>query len=351
MRQLTLAYRPEQFEDVVGQPHIKRTLTELASLHARHEPVPQAFVFSGPRGTGKTTTARILANELNGTPDPAALIELDAASHNGVDDVRELIRSSQLNSTTEHRTFVLDEAHALSTPAWNALLKTLEEPSPSTSWVLVTTEPSKIPDPVLSRCLVFAFQPLPADAISERLADICSREEIEADPQVLDLIAQRSQGALRDAVMALDQLRLSGEITPAAFSELYGSPDLAPAFLHACRNADFPRALDVIETYTSRAGDPSTLLEDCVRTLTEDLRDPALSPARTVAAIRALWELRRSIPQSGFGARPALSVCMAEVASALADIPDTTPEDASEAPGALSHDSVAALLRGDTLAA
>lgn len=340
MDQLTLAYRPESFEDLVGQPHVTRVLTEAVAAFHRGEPIPQAYVLAGTRGTGKTTTARILASDLNGEPSDSALVEQDAASHNGVDDIRNLIQLAQYQTPGKARTIVLDEAHSLSKPAWNALLKSLEEPPPGTFWVLVTTEVTKIPEPVLSRCLVFTFQPITAGDIRDRLAQIAESEGVHAEPEALDLISERARGGLRDAVMMLDQIRMDGEVTVASYQRIFGTPHLAPAFLDACASADFDRALDVVDSYVQRVGEPSELIDESITELTARLRTERGNPRRLVEAIRALWSIRHELRGSHVGIRPALSVALAEVATALADIPEdaervqrttpATPDDITE---------------------
>jgi DNA polymerase-3 subunit gamma/tau len=228
-------YRPQQFADVVGQHPIRTTLlNELRSGEPSH-----AYLFSGSRGVGKTTTARILARAVNcqqpvdGEPCNACehctmilagkaldIIEIDAASHTGVDHVREnIIENARVAPTRlPWKVFIIDEVHMLSTSAFNALLKTLEEPPRNTMFILATTELHKVPATIISRCEQFQFKRVSYDHLIERLADLAKREGVMVDREVLEAIARRSDGALRDAesvlgqVLALDDAHVTAEI-------------------------------------------------------------------------------------------------------------------------------------------
>ncbi len=216
-------WRPQTFEDVVGQTHIIQTLRNaLAAGRIAH-----AYLFAGPRGTGKTTIARILARAVNCTaPDPADrpcgechacrslaegrsldLIEIDAASHTSVDNVRDLIEKVQFAPTeTRYKVYIIDEVHMLSTSAFNALLKTLEEPPPHALFFLATTESHKIPATILSRCQRFTFYRIPLGEMIEHLSHICEAEGFNVEPAALEAIARYAQGGLRDAISLLDQM-------------------------------------------------------------------------------------------------------------------------------------------------
>ena len=215
-------WRPATFDEVVGQDHVIQTLRHAIVSGRIHH----AYLFAGPRGTGKTTTARLLAKAVNClAPEDERpcnkcaiceavnqgslldLIEIDAASNTGVDDVRELReRVGFRPGQARYKVYVVDEVHMLSVSAFNALLKTLEEPPPHVIFVLATTEPHKIPDTVLSRCQRLDFRRIPVSQIVVRLQLLAQREDIQADEDALALIARQSTGCLRDAESLLDQL-------------------------------------------------------------------------------------------------------------------------------------------------
>lgn len=221
-------WRPRKWDQVVAQEHVIQTLRNAINSNR----VGHAYLFSGPRGTGKTTTARLLAKAVNCLSDDLSnrpcdtcvnclavtegrfldLIEIDAASNTSVEDVRDLRERINYSPTDgRYKVYIIDEVHMLSTAAFNALLKTLEEPPPHAIFILATTEVHKIPATVLSRCQRHEFRRIPVAEISKTLRGICSEEGIEADDESLLLIARQSTGALRDAISLLDQLSSTGK--------------------------------------------------------------------------------------------------------------------------------------------
>ncbi|MDD3863528.1 MAG: DNA polymerase III subunit gamma/tau, partial [Eubacteriales bacterium] len=233
------SYRPETFQELLGQEHIVRILkNQLDAGTTGH-----AYLFCGTRGTGKTSTARILAKGLNCLApqgqrpcgecavcrDIAAgtfvdVIEIDAASNNGVDNIRELRESVNYPPASgRSKVYVIDEAHMLSTPAANALLKTLEEPPESIVFILATTEPQKLPATILSRCLRLDFHRVSEDLIRHRFAEICKERGIEAGEDALALIASNADGSVRDGLSLLDRCAAgNGAVTREVVLELLG---------------------------------------------------------------------------------------------------------------------------------
>jgi DNA polymerase-3 subunit gamma/tau len=219
---LALKYRPKVFEDLVGQETVTRTLTHAIQQNR----IAHAFLFSGVRGVGKTTTARILAKALNCASGPTVrpcgecsacleiargssldVLEIDGASNNGVAEVRDIIEGSRYAPSRDRfKIYIIDEVHMLSTPAFNALLKTLEEPPPSVKFIFATTEYHKIPDTILSRCQEFEFRTVSPSEIAQQLRRIVDAEGLRASEAALALLARTAEGSLRDGISALDQV-------------------------------------------------------------------------------------------------------------------------------------------------
>lgn len=215
------AYRPQRFSEVAGQRHIVTTLQNAIKLNK----VAHAYLFCGPRGTGKTTLAKIMAKALNCVHGPSIepcnecdictgitkgmisdVIEIDAASNNGVDEIRELRDGVKFSpSTCAYKVYIIDEVHMLSTGAFNALLKTLEEPPKHAIFILATTEPHKIPATILSRCQRFDFQAISSDDVFQRVKEVASLEKINVTDEALRLISDICEGGMRDALSLLDQ--------------------------------------------------------------------------------------------------------------------------------------------------
>src|SRR5277367_133473 len=214
-------YRPQAFAELIGQEHVRTTL-ENAIAQQR---IAHGYIFSGQRGTGKTTVARILARCLNCIDGPIVkpcgvcsscveisagnsvdVIEIDAASNRGINEMREIRENVRYRPARDHyKVFIIDEAHQITTEAFNALLKTLEEPPEWVVFVLCTTEVHKIPTTIASRCQQFSFRSVDFAEVVERMEYICKQEGIEADPEVLSVLAQMGEGSVRDSLSALDQ--------------------------------------------------------------------------------------------------------------------------------------------------
>jgi DNA polymerase-3 subunit gamma/tau len=284
-------YRPQRFDQLVGQEAIAATLGNAL----RTGRIAPAYLFCGPRGTGKTSSARILARSLNcigsdgPTPEPCGVcelctsiaagnaldvIEIDAASNTGVDNIRELIeRSCFAPVQARWKVYVVDECHMLSTAAFNALLKTLEEPPPRVVFVLATTDPQRVLATILSRCQRFDFRRIPLQALEQHLSWIADQEQIGITPEALHVVAQRAQGGLRDAENLLDQLSLlPAPIEATAVWELLGA---------------VPEQELLALAGALASCDPLALLEGC-RELLERGREPAAVLQGLVSLLRDL---------------------------------------------------------------
>lgn len=220
---LARKYRPAKFADLVGQPHVVKALSNAINTNR----VAQAFLFTGSRGTGKTSSARILASALNcmerkpGEVEPCGqcascreiatssgldVTEIDAASRSRVDDIREILEGLKRPVGRNHRIFIIDEVHMLSTSAFNALLKTIEEPPPWLKFILATTNPEKIPETILSRCQRYDFRRVTLSEIVAWLEAICAKENLQPKDGVLRAVAEMAEGGMRDALGKVDQL-------------------------------------------------------------------------------------------------------------------------------------------------
>ena len=280
-------WRPRQFDEVVGQEHITATLKN--AVHSGR--IAQCYLFCGPRGVGKTTTARILAKVLNcadrrdGNPCEECdscksivasismnVLEIDGASNNSVDDIREL-REVVRYAVTEgvYKIYIIDEVHMLSTAAFNALLKTLEEPPEHVVFIFATTEVQSVPDTILSRCQRFNFRRISSGQIAAHLGTIAQAEGIEVEEGALHLLASRADGALRDAESLLDQVvSLGAEVSQQAVVQVLGLVDRGLYFelLDAMREAAPARVLDIV----AQAVDEGADIEEFVYGLVELLR-------------------------------------------------------------------------------
>jgi DNA polymerase-3 subunit gamma/tau len=260
-------WRPQRFDEIVGQEHVSRTL-ERALVAGR---VAHAYLFAGPRGTGKTSTARILAKAVNCTGGPPVpcntcptcvavnegramdLIEIDAASNRGIDEIRDLRDKVRFfPSEARFKFYILDEAHMLTTEAFNALLKTLEEPPAHAIFVLATTEPQRIPATILSRCQRFDFRRLRLADVVCRLEAIVQAEGLHATRPALDLIARSATGSMRDAESLLDQLGVfarDGTLDIAEVQAVLGmrGSEQVPTLIDALLGGDVPAALHIVQ--------------------------------------------------------------------------------------------------------
>jgi DNA polymerase-3 subunit gamma/tau len=297
---LARRWRPQRFDDVVGQQAVTRTLRNAIAAGR----VAHAFVFAGARGCGKTTTARILARALNcvqgPTPDPCGtcdacveiaqgrdidVLEIDAASHTGIDNIREVVIAGLSIAPVRDRfkVFIIDEVHQLSTPSFNALLKSIEEPPAHVVFIMATTELHKIPDTILSRSQVFEFRTIPAAAIAEHLRRIADAEQIQVPDSALALVARAAEGSMRDAQSALDQViafagQTIGEDDVAAVLGLVGR-DLLFEIVEAVIEEDAPRAFALADRAVEAGHDLKLVCRE-LAVVVRDLMMASIDPGR-----------------------------------------------------------------------
>lgn len=301
-------YRPQTFKEVVGQDHITRTLQNAVSLKR----LAQAYLFVGPRGIGKTSTARILAKALNCVQGPTAepcgtcdacleiadgrsldVIEIDGASNNGVENIRDLRESAAYAPNRgPYKVYLIDEVHMLSTGAFNALLKTLEEPPPHVKFIFATTEAQKVPATITSRCQRFDLRRIPSDLIKNHLLFIAENESISLEDAAADAIARGAEGGLRDAESMLDQMvAFCGEkIVAEDVMDVFGfTPrEVVERLVQSLFSADAAAALDIVAVQSDAGKDLSRLTAELVSHLRDQLVASATGGGGAVAQDKLL---------------------------------------------------------------
>jgi DNA polymerase-3 subunit gamma/tau len=317
-RVLARKYRPRTFDELIGQEAMVRTLTNAFDTGR----IAQAYMLTGVRGVGKTTTARIIARALNyslpGKADGPTIhmaelgehcaaimesrhvdvVELDAASHTGIDDIREIIESARYRPVSaRYKVYIIDEVHMLSKQAFNGLLKTLEEPPEHVKFIFATTEIRKVPITVLSRCQRFDLRRIDSGVLAAFLKDILAKETVEADEEALALIARAAEGSVRDALSILDQAiaHCAGKVAALEVRDMLGLADRARIIdlFTALMQGDVATALNELKAQYDAGADPAVVLSDLaafvhfvtrIRYVPEAADDPSLAQAERRAA-------------------------------------------------------------------
>lgn len=296
---LALKYRPQSFDEMVGQAAAVKTLRNALSTGRVHP----AYIFSGIRGVGKTTAARLFAKGLNCstglTPDPCNkcpsclevatsssmdVLEIDGATHTGVDQVRDLTQAARYRPVRDrYRVFIIDEVHMLSRAAFNALLKTLEEPPDHVVFILATTEPRKVPETIRSRAQHFEFKRVSSSRVAEFLAELCEKEDIKAEPGALELVARSGEGSVRDCLTLLDRLRTysDGDLRESDAVDALGLVGRSglESLLALLAKADSTSVSLFVDDLRENGRDPERFLKDFTAFVRDVLRAKNAGPA------------------------------------------------------------------------
>ncbi len=319
-------WRPKRFAEVVGQELVVATLKRAVAQGKLHH----AYLFAGQRGVGKTTLARLLARAANcGAPQEGEpcnrcphclrilsgqsldVVEIDGASHRGIDQVRQLREEvAFLPAGARYKVYIIDEVHMLTQEAFNALLKTLEEPPPHVLFIFATTEPHKVPPTVLSRCQAFWLQPIPEALIAAKVAEVAKAEGMALESGAAEVLAQRAGGSLRDALVLLEQLGRQGPLTPERIEAYLGLPPRhqLDRFLGALLTRDADTALSLVEDLAKRGQDLALFVEE----LLHRARDRAVAgEVQFLPLLPALLALRTELPRA-FSRRLRLEIFVLE---------------------------------------
>lgn len=350
-------YRPHNFDNLVGQDYIKTTLVN--AIKADH--VSHAYLFSGPRGTGKTSTARLLAKALNCTSlnedhDPCNecefcvdinegklidLIEVDAASNRGIDEVRDLKEKINFAPTrAKYKVYIIDEVHMMTKEAFNALLKTLEEPPPHAYFILATTEIHKIPETIISRCQRFDFKRISKKALMTRLSYIAQVEEIKAEDKALEVISKYVDGGLRDAIGLLEQLTTDKKLSFAHVQEVLGVSDISllDELFEALRAKNTKDALKIIHELHEQGSDLKKFVHEFVdglrnrmlESVTQDKREETAGLMRMIEIFQEAQQKLQAVNIPQLPLEIAAIKIAGPVMEAVEEVEEVEPEVATK---------------------
>ncbi|HBU12613.1 MAG TPA: DNA polymerase III subunit gamma/tau [Clostridiales bacterium] len=334
-KSLYRVYRPAVFGDVYGQRHI----TDILKKQVEADKPSHAYLFCGPRGTGKTSTAKIFAQALNclhpKDGDPCRqcevcgevekdafvdIVEIDAASNNGVDNVRDIREKvSLLPAQGKYKVYIIDEVHMLSAGAFNALLKTLEEPPPHAVFILATTELRKVPATILSRCQRYDFKRITEADIVARLAFVAQEQGVEYEEEALKLIAAQAEGAMRDALSIMDQcISGGGALTKEAVFKAVGIADAEETgqLAQAVLEENPGQALSLLKHMLAEGVSPNNILRDTIVALSEELTKNARDPYKCANTLRSLEALIGAQTNMRYAGVPNAVLCAAIVRAA-----------------------------------
>ena len=345
-------WRPQRFSEVVGQEEIVKTLRNAVASNE----VAHAYLFAGERGIGKTSVARILARAINcpqredGEPCNECpvctaiianrsldIIEIDGASNRGIDHIRRLREEVNFAPTElKRKVYIIDEVHMLTNEAFNALLKTLEEPPPHAVFVFATTEPHKVPRTIVSRCQAFEFRRIPAGRIAEHLKRVAESEGVELNEDALSIIARRANGGMRDALVILEQAISHGEspITGETVLDMLGlvDRDTHAAFIAAIESNDRRFILETIDSLVERGKDLEVFLADVIETIRNRLVSGEASTKRDIAIARGLLDVKSDLFRS-LDRRIRLEIGILDLMARLNDNqPPPPPAEKAEGP-------------------
>lgn len=290
MTNLAEKYRPQSFDDFKGSELVAGMIEKLVLSGS----LPNCMLFSGPKGTGKTSMARIISRRMNGDDSGFSYIEIDAASNNGIDEIRKLQETVRYSHGGTWRLVVLDETHNLSAAAFNALLKVLEEPPAKTTFILSTTHPESLPDTVHSRAMRYRFQPIPIPTIARRLAEVALKEGINiTDAKVILRIAEVSDGSMRTALVTLDQLRQIDKPTVEDVEVLSGHTVSAQDIMYAMLSGELSQVESELSNAFASTCDVDVLLRSLMDTLKKFHKSNLISNTQFLTSVTVVWNMRK----------------------------------------------------------